>query len=583
MSVTPHKPSGNDADLDATDELPILPFGDAAADSDTGTFVALPTLGELPDLAESLRDVESHLKRKTERVRELEAQLAVVDAERRDLRTELDDERHAAAEQLQSERRSSAELLQKERAAAAEQLDHERRAATAQLEAERKTANEVLDRTRQEALAKLDGERAAAARGAEEISGRLAAAERELADVRGRLEAREAELAATSARLADHERQVAEMRTAADRRDTEMRHQARDVAELRSRAERLHEALRHGQGFRGVLETQLADREHQLSTIEARHAAEIAEREARGTGQLQEAAGREEQLRAEHTAALAALRLEHEERERQLAADHAAKDAALRAELQQLRTDGDALQAKLESELRQRNGELADANERLQAAEGKVSELGTQLEAQLAQVAAQQEELTALRATDEAARAGIELFEQQRQRIGNLEGELSAAREQAGMLQQRVRELEEQNQKLESEARASVSLLGNLQQDIVRLGREDTGARPALKLVSSSHVPVRYLVGEVDGREVQHALGRRTGIGRTPDNEIQIDAGYVSRHHAVILASAQHCIIEDLNSMNGVLVNGRRVSRHALRNGDTVTIGKSVFRFRQAD
>lgn len=538
MSVTPHKPSGNDPDLDATDELPILPLADADADAESGTatFATLPALDELPDLAESLRHVESHLKRKSERVRELEAQLAVVDAERRELRTEIDAERHTAAEQLQTERRSSAELLQRERAAAAEQLDQERRAATAQLEAERKSANGLLDRTRQEALAKLEGERAAAARGAEELAGRLAVAERDLADVRGRLEAREADLASTSARLADHERQVAELRTAADRRDTEMRHQARDFAELRRRAERLHEALRHGQGFRGVLEAQLADHEHQLSTIEARHAA-----------------------------------------------DHAGKDAALRAELQQLRTDSDALQARLESELRQRSGELTDANERLQAAEGKVSALGAQVEAQLAQIAAQQEELSALRATDEAARAGIELFEKQRRHIAELEGELSAAREQAGILEQRLRELEEQNQRLETEARASVSLLGNLQQDIVRLGREDTGARPALKLVSSSHVPARYLVGEIDGQEVQHALGRRTSIGRTPDNEIQIDAGYVSRHHAVILASAQHCIIEDLNSMNGVLVNGRRVSRHALRNGDTVTIGKSVFRFRQAD
>jgi pSer/pThr/pTyr-binding forkhead associated (FHA) protein len=105
--------------------------------------------------------------------------------------------------------------------------------------------------------------------------------------------------------------------------------------------------------------------------------------------------------------------------------------------------------------------------------------------------------------------------------------------------------------------------------------------RPALKLVSSSEVPARFLVSEEEGKQVEHALGRRTSIGRTPDNDIQIDAGYVSRHHAVILASAQHCIIEDLNSMNGVLVNGRRITRHALRDGDVVTIGKSVFRLRQ--
>ena len=55
-------------------------------------------------------------------------------------------------------------------------------------------------------------------------------------------------------------------------------------------------------------------------------------------------------------------------------------------------------------------------------------------------------------------------------------------------------------------------------------------------------------------------LGRKTSIGRTPDNDLQIDAKFISRHHAVILAGPAHTIIEDLNSTNGVLVNGRRIT-----------------------
>lgn len=580
MSVTPRKPTGKSSDLDATDELPILPL-DTAFDSETATLTAMPAPADMPDLAESLRDVESHLKRKTERLRELEGQLAVAEAERRELRDALDDERRTAAEQLQAERRSSAELLQRERASTAEQLDHERRAATTQLEAERRSATELLDRTRQEAAAKLEEQRVAAARTAEDLSGRLGIAERSLAEVRGTLESREAELSTTRARLADHERQVAELLGAAERQGSQMRHQARDLADLRRRTERQHEALRHTQGFRGVLEGLLADREQELAAIEARHAAEISARDSRGAGQLQEAAGREEQLRAETAAATAALKQAHEQRERQLLADHAAREAVLGAELQQLRTDGEALRSRLEEELRQRSSELATATEQLQAAQARESSQARQIETQLAQLGQQQEELSALRATDEAARAGIGMFEQQQQRIVELEGELADTRELAQSLEQRLQALEEQNQRLETEARASVSLLGNLQQDIVRLGREDTGVRPALKLVSSSQVPARFLVSEEDGKEVERALGRRTSIGRTPDNDIQIDAGYVSRHHAVILASTQHCIIEDLNSMNGVLVNGRRITRHALRDGDIVTIGKSVFRLRQ--
>jgi pSer/pThr/pTyr-binding forkhead associated (FHA) protein len=76
-----------------------------------------------------------------------------------------------------------------------------------------------------------------------------------------------------------------------------------------------------------------------------------------------------------------------------------------------------------------------------------------------------------------------------------------------------------------------------------------------------------------------HVLARKTSVGRTPDNDLQIDAKYISRHHAVILAGPAHTIIEDLNSTNGVLVNGRRISRQILKDGDQVMIGRAEYRF----
>ena len=68
-------------------------------------------------------------------------------------------------------------------------------------------------------------------------------------------------------------------------------------------------------------------------------------------------------------------------------------------------------------------------------------------------------------------------------------------------------------------------------------------------------------------------------IGRTPDNDVRLDANFVSRHHAVILVSARATLIEDLNSTNGVIVNGRRVTRQALHDGDEIAIGTAQFRF----
>jgi hypothetical protein len=78
---------------------------------------------------------------------------------------------------------------------------------------------------------------------------------------------------------------------------------------------------------------------------------------------------------------------------------------------------------------------------------------------------------------------------------------------------------------------------------------------------------------------IAHALGRRTRIGRAPSCELQIDAASVSRHHALIVLSANEAIIEDLNSTNGVLVNGRKVTRQAVKDGDLVTIGDVPFKF----
>ena len=82
-----------------------------------------------------------------------------------------------------------------------------------------------------------------------------------------------------------------------------------------------------------------------------------------------------------------------------------------------------------------------------------------------------------------------------------------------------------------------------------------------------------------DESDVVHVLGSKTTIGRTADNDLQIDAQYISRHHAIILAGRTHTIIEDLNSTNGVIVNGRRVQRQTLKDGDIVLIGKAPFRF----
>jgi pSer/pThr/pTyr-binding forkhead associated (FHA) protein len=71
-------------------------------------------------------------------------------------------------------------------------------------------------------------------------------------------------------------------------------------------------------------------------------------------------------------------------------------------------------------------------------------------------------------------------------------------------------------------------------------------------------------------------------IGRTPDNDMQIDNRFVSRHHAQIVTTEDGSWIEDLNSTNGIFVRGKRVRRCKLQVGDVAMIGTHELRYSRA-
>lgn len=65
-----------------------------------------------------------------------------------------------------------------------------------------------------------------------------------------------------------------------------------------------------------------------------------------------------------------------------------------------------------------------------------------------------------------------------------------------------------------------------------------------------------------------------TTIGRKAVNDVHIDNLAVSGSHAKILALGNDCFLEDLESTNGTYVNGDRATKHVLKHGDKITIGK---------
>jgi len=62
-------------------------------------------------------------------------------------------------------------------------------------------------------------------------------------------------------------------------------------------------------------------------------------------------------------------------------------------------------------------------------------------------------------------------------------------------------------------------------------------------------------------------------IGRKADNDIVIDNQAVSGYHARIKKEGQSLFIEDANSLNGTYINGQKIFKGELHNGDTVLIG----------
>lgn len=66
------------------------------------------------------------------------------------------------------------------------------------------------------------------------------------------------------------------------------------------------------------------------------------------------------------------------------------------------------------------------------------------------------------------------------------------------------------------------------------------------------------------------------GIGRAPENTIVLRNRYASGHHCEVLHDGTNCIMVDLESTNGVFVNGSRIERKTLEDGDKILVGAAL-------
>jgi pSer/pThr/pTyr-binding forkhead associated (FHA) protein len=67
-------------------------------------------------------------------------------------------------------------------------------------------------------------------------------------------------------------------------------------------------------------------------------------------------------------------------------------------------------------------------------------------------------------------------------------------------------------------------------------------------------------------------------MGRAPRADFVVDAALVSRVHCrFVLNELNQLELEDLGSTNGTFVNGKKIARAILNNGDQLTIGRVQF------
>jgi len=72
---------------------------------------------------------------------------------------------------------------------------------------------------------------------------------------------------------------------------------------------------------------------------------------------------------------------------------------------------------------------------------------------------------------------------------------------------------------------------------------------------------------------------RRVLLGRSRECDIQVEDANVSRRHAELRQEGSSYWIVDLDSTNGVEVNGKRVKRARLEPGDMFTVGSTEITF----
>ncbi|HVK67546.1 MAG TPA: DUF4388 domain-containing protein, partial [Polyangium sp.] len=102
-------------------------------------------------------------------------------------------------------------------------------------------------------------------------------------------------------------------------------------------------------------------------------------------------------------------------------------------------------------------------------------------------------------------------------------------------------------------------------------------------MTSPSRLVLRFISGKYQGGEIPLQDAQELVVGRASDAGIVLVEEMVSRRHARFLLSNTDLTIEDLGSTNGTFVNGEKIQKSTLKEGDRVLIGTSILKVVSAE
>jgi chromosome segregation ATPase len=594
-------------DLDKTDRLPILDgtlfdhdveddavpmdrtavlAGPAPASAGFASDSVRPSGIDLPSLAESVRSVEERISRQSaeydalarayERSRDAEAasteRAGSLAADLAAARAALDSEhgRLRDLERALAERNSAIETARsraEEALRESERYLSESRTLRDALAARDSTAAQVLHSLgeRDAQLAALQAEHAKIVPVLEATSKSTTQLDADLKTARAQADVRTADLQASRQAQAALALQVKliekEMQATRSGLETANAQASSYLELLRTREWRrgfdenlfreLDAQIGAAHAGQGALESERNRLQAQVTALESDLITQLAEADAETTRLTEQLVARDRALvEANERGGADARRLAELQEAAQL------REVEQATQMAHLRSEQAAQIARLQSEAETHEQELAvlmahlqEARRPIQVIEAEVRRLTEELAAKSAALAHSEEENRSLQATLERTRGALE-------------------------------EREFLIRRLERSESNNANVLGRLQTSIERLGSAPVAPVAGVIAAAAPAADWSAELIRIDGeRPVTHVLSRRTRIGRAAGCELQIEAGSVSRHHALILVGPREAIIEDLNSTNGVFVNGRKVSRQPLGDGDAVTIGEIQFRY----